>query len=55
MIERLWPQRIDLADTVIATRAGARLALWRAAEDARRRLKDQAKRLLYPLLRRKRS
>ena len=57
MIDRLWPARLSLVDHVIATRPGpARaLALWLAIERTRRRFRESAKRLINPLLGRKRS
>ena len=57
MIERLWPARLALADHVVATGPGARrrLALWLAAERAKLRLRELAKRAINPLRGRKRS
>ena len=57
MIDRLWRARLDLADFVLALRAGpARaFALGVAAVDVRQRLRELAKSAVYPLLGRKRS
>ncbi len=57
MIDRLWRARLDLVDLALALRAGpARgFALGLAAADAKKRLKELAKRAINPLLRRKRS
>jgi hypothetical protein len=57
MIDRLWRARLDLADFVLALRAGpARaFALGVAAVDAKQRLRELAKSAVYPLLGRKRS
>ncbi len=57
MIDRLWTARLALVDCVIATRPGAarRLALWAAAEAARRRLREAVKRAINPLRGRTRS
>ena len=57
MIDRLWTARLALIDCVIALRPGpARgLRVWLAAEMARRRLREAAKRLINPLRGRKRS
>jgi CelD/BcsL family acetyltransferase involved in cellulose biosynthesis len=57
MIDRLWTGRIELADTVLATRprAASKLALWLRVEIARRRLREAAKRAINPWRRRKRS
>jgi CelD/BcsL family acetyltransferase involved in cellulose biosynthesis len=57
MIDRLWTARLALVDCVIALRPGPALGLrvWLAAEMARRRLREAAKRLINPLRGRKRS
>jgi CelD/BcsL family acetyltransferase involved in cellulose biosynthesis len=57
MIDRLWPARMTLVDYVISTRPGParRVALWLAAERAKRRLREFAKRVINPLRGRKRS
>jgi CelD/BcsL family acetyltransferase involved in cellulose biosynthesis len=57
MIDRLWRARLDVADLALALRAGpARgFALGIAAIDAKRRLREFAKRAINPLLGRKRS
>jgi CelD/BcsL family acetyltransferase involved in cellulose biosynthesis len=57
MIDRLWTARLALIDCVVATRPGAArgLALWLAAEAAKLRLKEIAKRAINPLRGRKRS
>jgi CelD/BcsL family acetyltransferase involved in cellulose biosynthesis len=57
MIDRLWTARLTLVDCVIALRPGpARgLGVWLAAEMARRRLREAAKRAINPLRGRKRS
>src|SRR5579872_709970 len=57
MIERLWPQRLELVDRLDALRPGGawRLKLWLAERALARHAKDAAKRLLFPLLGRKRS
>jgi CelD/BcsL family acetyltransferase involved in cellulose biosynthesis len=57
MIDRLWTARLSLVDCVIASRAGPALGLrvWLAAEMAKRRLREAAKRLINPLRGRKRS
>ncbi len=57
MIDRLWTARLALTDCLLPTRPGPqrRLAIWAAAEAARRRLKESAKRAINPLRGRKRS
>jgi CelD/BcsL family acetyltransferase involved in cellulose biosynthesis len=57
MIERLWLERLALVDGLVALRPGGdwRLSLWLAKRELTRRLKDLAKRVLFPLLGRKRT
>ena len=57
MIDRLWPQRLALVDCLVAIGPGgaSRLRAWRAQSELGGRLKDVAKRLVYPLIGRKRS
>jgi CelD/BcsL family acetyltransferase involved in cellulose biosynthesis len=57
MIDKLWSNRLMLADCAIASRPGSdwRLALWLAGERAKRNLRETAKRWINPLRGRKRS
>jgi CelD/BcsL family acetyltransferase involved in cellulose biosynthesis len=56
MIERLWLERLALVDGLVALRPGDwRLSLWLAKREQTRRLKEIAKRALFPLLGRKRT
>jgi|SRR5579863_353072 len=57
MIERVWPERLAFVDGLIAIRPGveATLKLWLARRELARWAKESAKRLIYPLLGRKRS
>jgi CelD/BcsL family acetyltransferase involved in cellulose biosynthesis len=57
MIERLWPQRLDLVDCLVGLRPSNdwRLNLWLATRELTRRLKGLVKRALFPLLGRKQS
>ncbi len=57
MIERLWLQRLELVDCLVALRPGAawRLNLWLAGRRLASRAKDAAKRLIFPMLGRKHS
>ncbi len=57
MIERVWRGRLELADFALALGAGRAhgFALGLAAWQAKERLKEIAKRVVLPLLRRKRS
>ncbi|MGO4869912.1 MAG: GNAT family N-acetyltransferase [Roseiarcus sp.] len=57
MIDRLWGARLDVADFALALHAGAArgFSLGLAAADAKQRLRELAKRVITPLLGRKRS
>jgi hypothetical protein len=57
MIERLWLERLALVDGLVALRPGRdwRLNLWLAKREQTRRLKELAKRALFPLLGRKQT
>jgi CelD/BcsL family acetyltransferase involved in cellulose biosynthesis len=57
MIDRLWPGRLSLVDCLIAVRPGAetKLKLWLAQREFASRAKEGAKRLLFPLVGRRRS
>jgi CelD/BcsL family acetyltransferase involved in cellulose biosynthesis len=57
MIERLWTERLGLVDCLVAIGPGGarQLKAWLIQRDLERRLKEGAKRLLFPLLGRKRS
>ena len=57
MIDRLWTQRLALEDRLVPLQPGGdwRVKLWLAKREHTRRLKELAKRALFPLLGRKRS